>query len=93
MTSIQLISLRLTLNLALAGESTGARTSVGSSNLDAGVKAGLVVGLDDVTLDDLSSTNTAVVLSLRRRETVHGPSAVLVTPRPHWGLGGETYQP
>lgn len=52
--------------------------SVGARDLDAGVQAGLVVGLDDVTADNLASTNTAVVRTLRSRETALGPAVRLV---------------
>jgi len=69
---------RLTLNtvaradlvLPLGGHNLG----VGAGDLDAGVQAALVVSLDDVTLDNLASADTAVVRALRSRETVLGPA-------------------
>lgn len=51
---------RADLELPLAGHDLG----VGARDLDAGVKAGLVVGLDDVTEDDLAAADTAVVRAL-----------------------------
>lgn len=54
------------LELPLGGHNLG----VGARNVDTGVQTCLVVGLDDITLDNLASTNTAVVRTLRSRETV-----------------------
>lgn len=59
---------RADLELPLGGHDLG----VGTRNVDTSVQAGLVVSLDDVTLDDLASTDTAVVRTLRSRETVSG---------------------
>lgn len=47
---------------------------VGTRDLDAGVQASLVVRLDDVALDDLSSADTTVVGSLGSWETVCRPA-------------------
>ena len=52
----------------------GHNLSVGSRNLDTSVQASLVVGLNDVSAENLSSTNTTVVWALRTWETVYGPS-------------------
>jgi hypothetical protein len=51
---------RADLELPLTGHDLG----VSTRDLDAGVKAGLVVGLNDVTEDDLATANTAVVRTL-----------------------------
>lgn len=48
--------------------------SVCARDVNAGVEAGLVVGLNNVTLDDLAGSNTAVVRALRSRETTSGPA-------------------
>lgn len=58
------------LELPLGGHHLG----VGARDLDAGVQAALVVGLDDVALDDLAGANTAVVGALGRGEAVLGPA-------------------
>lgn len=58
------------LELPLGGHDLG----VGTRDLDARVQAGLVVGVDDVALDDLAGTNTAVVGALGSREAVSGPA-------------------
>ena len=47
---------------------------VGARNVDASVEAGLVVGLDNVSAEDLAGTDTAVVGTLRSREPVLGPA-------------------
>jgi len=47
---------------------------VGARDVDAGIEAGLVMGLDNVTLDDLAGSNTAVVRALGSRETTSGPA-------------------
>jgi hypothetical protein len=47
---------------------------VGARDVDLSVQAGLVVGLDDVTAEDLAGTYTAVVWTLGRGETVLGPA-------------------
>ena len=47
---------------------------VGTGDLDASVEAGLVVGVDDVALDNLASTDTAVVWPLGSGEAVCGPA-------------------
>jgi hypothetical protein len=54
---------RTDLELPLTGHDLG----VGTRDLDAGVKAGLVVGLDDVTEDNLAAADTAVVRTLTGR--------------------------
>ena len=51
---------RTDLELPLTGHDLG----VGARDLDTRVEAGLVVGLNDVTEDDLAATNTAVVRAL-----------------------------
>jgi hypothetical protein len=51
---------RADLELPLAGHDLG----VGAGDLDTRVEAGLVVGLDDVTEDDLAAADTAVVRTL-----------------------------
>lgn len=61
---------RADLELPLGGH----HLSVDARDLDASVQTALVVGLDDVTLDDLASTDTAVVGTLGRREAVPGPA-------------------
>jgi len=58
------------LELPLRGHDLG----VGAANLDTGVEAGLVVGLDDVATKDLGGTDTAVVGSLGSGETGLGPA-------------------
>jgi hypothetical protein len=58
------------LVLPLGGHDLG----VDTGNVDAGVHAGLVVGLDDVTAVDLAGTDTAVVRALRTGETALGPA-------------------
>jgi hypothetical protein len=58
------------LVLPLSGHDLG----VGAGDVDVGVQAGLVVGLDDVTAEDLAGAYTAVVGALRSRETVLGPA-------------------
>lgn len=57
---------RTDLELPLGGHDLG----VGAGDVDASVQACLVVCLDDVTLDDLAGTDTAVVGTLGSRETV-----------------------
>lgn len=47
---------------------------VGTRDLDAGVKASLVVRIDNITAHHPASANTAVVRSLRSRVAVLGPS-------------------
>lgn len=47
---------------------------VGARNVDTSVQAGLVVCLNNVALNDLASTNTAVVWALGGRETMGGLS-------------------
>ena len=47
---------------------------VGSGNVDAGVEAAPVVGLDDVTAVDLVGADAAVVGALGTGEAVLGPS-------------------
>jgi hypothetical protein len=61
---------RADLVLPLGGHDLG----VGAGDVDAGVQAGLVVSLDDVTAEDLAGADTAVVRALGSRETVLGPS-------------------
>lgn len=61
---------RTDLELPLGGHDLG----VGARDLDAGVEAGLVVGVDNVALNDLAGTNTAVVGALGSGETVRGPA-------------------
>lgn len=56
------------LELPLRGHDLG----VGTGDVDTSVQAGLVVGLDDVTLDDLAGADTAVVWTLGSREAVRG---------------------
>lgn len=56
--------------LPLSGHDLG----VGAGDVDTGIQAGLVVSLDDVTAEDLASTNTAVVWALGSRETALGPA-------------------
>lgn len=51
---------RADLELPLGGHDFG----VGSRNLDTGVEASAVMRFDDITLDDLAGTNTAVVRTL-----------------------------
>lgn len=45
-----------------------------TGDVDLGVQAGTVVGLDDVTAEDLAGTDTAVVGALGSGETVLGPA-------------------
>lgn len=59
---------RTDLELPLGGHDLG----VGAGDVDTSVQACLVVRLDDVTLDDLAGTDTAVVRALRSGETVGG---------------------
>ena len=47
---------------------------VGTRDLDAGVQAGLVVSLDDVTAENLAGTDTAIVWTLWSWVTVDWPS-------------------
>jgi hypothetical protein len=47
---------------------------VGAGDLDTGVKAGLVVSLNNVTAHDLAGSYTAVVWALRSWEAVLGPA-------------------
>lgn len=61
---------RADLVLPLSGHHLG----VGARDLDAGIQAALVVSFDDVTHDNLASTDTAVVGALRSRVTVLGPA-------------------
>ena len=61
---------RTDLVLPLGGHDLG----VGAGDVDVGVQAGLVVGLDDVTAEDLAGSYTAVVGALRSREAVLGPA-------------------
>lgn len=61
---------RADLELPLGGHDLG----VGARDLDAGVQAALVVGLDNVTLNNLASADTAVVGTLGSGETVSGPT-------------------
>ena len=48
--------------------------SIGTRNLNTSVHAGLVVCLNDITAVDTTSTDTAVVRTLRARETTLGPA-------------------
>jgi hypothetical protein len=65
---------RADLEFPLGGHDLG----VGARDLDTGVQASLVVGLDDVSADDLTSTDTTVVRTLGRREAVLGPAVWVV---------------
>lgn len=56
--------------LPLGGHDLG----VGTGDLDFGVQAGLVMGLDNVTAHDFAGTDTAVVWTLRGWEAVLGPA-------------------
>lgn len=56
------------LELPLCGHDLG----VGAGDVDTGIQASLVVGLNDVALDDLAGADTAVVRALRGREAVSG---------------------
>lgn len=56
--------------LPLSGHDLG----VGPGDVDAGVQAGLVVSLDNISAEDLASAVTAVIGTLRRREAVPGPA-------------------
>lgn len=58
------------LVLPLGGHDFG----VGTGDLDASEETGLVVSLNDITHDNLASTNTAVVRALGSRETTSGPA-------------------
>ena len=58
------------LVLPLGGHDLG----VGAGDVDVGVKTSLVVGLNNVTAEDLAGAYTAVVRALRSRETVLGPA-------------------
>ena len=61
---------RANLELPLGRHNLG----VSAGDLDTGVQAGLVMGLDDITANNLASTNTAVVRTLGSRETSLGPA-------------------
>ena len=61
---------RTDLVLPLGGHDLG----VGTRDVDSGVETGLVVGLNDVTHNNLASTNTTVVRTLGGRETALGPA-------------------
>jgi hypothetical protein len=52
----------------------GHHLGVGAGDQDASVQASLVVSLDDVTAHDFAGSDTAVVRSLRARETVLWPA-------------------
>jgi hypothetical protein len=58
------------LEFPLGGHDLG----VGTGDLDASVQASLVVSLDDVSAENLASTNTTVVWALGTWETVDWPS-------------------
>jgi hypothetical protein len=62
------------LEFPLSGHDLG----VGTGDLDASVQASLVVSLDDVSAENLASTNTTVVWALRTWETVDWPAIRLV---------------
>lgn len=47
---------------------------IGSRDLDTGKQAGLVVSFDNVSAEDLASTDTAVVWALRTGKTTYGPA-------------------
>lgn len=59
---------RSNLELPLGGHDLG----IGTRDVDTSEQACLVVSLDNVTLDNLAGTDTAVVGSLRGGETVSG---------------------
>lgn len=61
---------RANLVLPLSGHDLG----VDTGDVDTGVQAGLVVSLNDVTAVDLAGSDTAVVRTLRTRETALGPA-------------------
>lgn len=61
---------RADLELPLGGHDLG----IGAGDFDAGVEAGLVVRLDNITTKDLGGADTAVVGALGTGETVGGPS-------------------
>lgn len=61
---------RADLELPLGGHNLG----IGAGNVNASVQACLVVRLNDISLDDLAGTDTAVVRALGSRETVGGLS-------------------
>lgn len=61
---------RADLVLPLSGHDLG----VGAGDVDAGVQAGLVVGVDDVAAEDLAGADTAVVGALGPGEAVLGPA-------------------
>jgi len=48
--------------------------SVSSRDLDTGIQAGFIMGLNDIALDNLSSAYTTVILALGSRETTGGPA-------------------
>jgi len=52
----------------------GHNLGVGTRDEDAGVQASLVVGLYNVSAEDLASTNTTVVWTLRTWETIDWPA-------------------
>ena len=58
------------MELPLRGHNFG----IDTRDLDTGVQAGLVVGFNDVTAEDLAGTDTAVVWSLRSRKTILRPA-------------------
>ena len=47
---------------------------IGTGNVDSGVHAGFVVSLYDITAEDFAGTHTAIVRTLRSRETTLGPA-------------------
>lgn len=61
---------RTNLVLPLSGHDLG----VDTGDVDAGVQAGLVVSLNDVTAVDLAGSDTTVVRTLRTGETTLGPA-------------------
>lgn len=52
----------------------GHNLSIGTSDKNTGVQASLEVGLDNVSAEDLASTHTAVVWTLRTWETIDWPA-------------------
>jgi len=58
------------LVLPLSGHDLG----VGARDVDLGVQAGLVVGLDEISCENLAGTVSAVVRALGSGETVLGPA-------------------
>lgn len=60
---------RANLELPLSGHNLG----VDARDVNTRVEAGTVVGLNDITLNDLTGTNTAVVWALRSGEAILGP--------------------